>query len=437
MLYLASSNQPLHSSKFNEIMKKITILFAIIISIPAFSADRVVEEFGFPPAYSSIGAAVAAAEDGDRIIIKNRAGNIPWIENITIDKSLQFLSYSNDDFFVVQGNYTISFITDLEVTIVGMRNTSGSILQGSAASGNRAAKVSIIDSWFQDGLISLSSNFFDVQVIGNKIDDGRIVISIGNIIGNEVSGTNTGNSLVRISNSTPTFLGDTCLIVGNRFDYTASTSGDYTLSVRNDQQVVHIKNNYIRYSTWGIDINNGISEPIANQIWNNTFRGESSFFTSTSYGIRVFNTGNNSIWEIMNNAFVVGSLGVSNRRGVSISSPGGDVNVYYNHFSSGYTNPIISGGTFVDLNEFNQTIELNVTDGSFNNAPDVIDGGNPAPLFYDLDLSPNDPGCWGGSYTHQNFFPLHTGAARVYHVKYPFNVRQGNTMNVKAFSFDR
>lgn len=418
-------------------MKQIVLFLGIIMALPGFSADRIVEEFGFPPAYSSIGAAVAAANDGDRIIIKNRAGNIPWIEDITINKSLQFLSYSNDDFFVVQGDYTIDFITGLEVAIVGMRNTSGSILQGSADSGNRAADVSIMDSWFQDGLISLTSSFFDVQVIGNKVDDGQVRISIGNIIGNDIFGENLSSSLIWISNANNTFLGDTCLIIGNRIYSQTSASNASALKVRNDQQVVHIKNNYIRYTTWGIEIENGISEPIANQIWNNTLRGEGSFFTSWSYGIRVFNTGNNSIWELMNNAFDVGGLGMTNRRAINISSPGGDVNVYYNHVSSGYTSPVISGGTFVDLNEINQTIELNQADGTFTNAPNAIDGGNPAPLFYDLDLTPNDAGCWGGSYTHQNFFPLHTGAARVYNVIYPFNVRVGNTMNVKAFSFDR
>jgi hypothetical protein len=58
-------------------------------------------------------------------------------------------------------------------------------------------------------------------------------------------------------------------------------------------------------------------------------------------------------------------------------------------------------------------------------------------VFFDLDLSPGDAGAYGGSFTLNNFFPLHTGAARVYHVIYPFNVRVGNTLDVRAFTFDR
>lgn len=128
---------------------------------------------------------------------------------------------------------------------------------------------------------------------------------------------------------------------------------------------------------------------------------------------------------------------MSNRRGIEVSSPGGQANCYYNHVSSGYTTAIGGAWTFEDLNLINQTIEIDEEDGSFTNAPNAIDGGNPAPLFFDLDLTQNDAGCYGGSFTQDNFFPLHTGAARVYNVVYPFNVRVGNTMNVKAFSFDR
>lgn len=57
---------------------------SIFLSFGTLAADLIVEEFGTAPTYASITAAVAASVDGDRIIIKNRAGDIPWIENITI-----------------------------------------------------------------------------------------------------------------------------------------------------------------------------------------------------------------------------------------------------------------------------------------------------------------------------------------------------------------
>ena len=110
---------------------------------PAY--QRIVEEFGSAPTYPNVASAVAAAVDGDRILVKNRAGDIPWIENITIDKSLQFLSYVDNGFFVVQGTYSIVPATGRQVTIIGMRNTAGGIqaatgssaVRGSARSGRR------------------------------------------------------------------------------------------------------------------------------------------------------------------------------------------------------------------------------------------------------------------------------------------------------------
>src|SRR5436190_9931049 len=103
-------------------MKQLIYSIIFLFSSSAlFSADLIVEEFGSFPTYSSILSAVTASAEGDRIIIKNRAGNVPWIENITVDKSLSFLSYDNNTQFVVQGNYTINKANNREVIIVGMK----------------------------------------------------------------------------------------------------------------------------------------------------------------------------------------------------------------------------------------------------------------------------------------------------------------------------
>jgi hypothetical protein len=53
-----------------------------------------------------------------------------------------------------------------------------------------------------------------------------------------------------------------------------------------------------------------------------------------------------------------------------------------------------------------------------------------------LDLTVNDVGAYGGSYSLSNFYPV-TGSARVYFVKAPRTVLQSGTLNVRANSFDR
>ena len=89
-------------------MKKFT-LQSICVAIIAmaqtmFGADLLVEEFGVAPAYNSIQAAIDASSDGDRIFIKNRTSDIPWVGDVTINKNIELLSYDGQDFFIVQGD---------------------------------------------------------------------------------------------------------------------------------------------------------------------------------------------------------------------------------------------------------------------------------------------------------------------------------------------
>ena len=55
------------------------------------AADLIVQQNGPVGTYSTITSAVAAANDGDQILINNRTDLLPWQENITVNKSLSFL----------------------------------------------------------------------------------------------------------------------------------------------------------------------------------------------------------------------------------------------------------------------------------------------------------------------------------------------------------
>jgi len=422
-------------------MKNATLIIMLFIAIRSFAVDRIVEEFGVSPAFSSINAAVAAAQSGDRIIIKNRAGNIPWIENVTIDKSLEFLSFANNDFFIVQGNYTIQRIFGLQVSIVGMRNTNGSILSGSGVNTSKSAKVNVLDSYFLIGDILLNNDIFDVTVAGCTFMEGRIFIPFGSLIGNDITYSSNSTIPVLITNSSGTsFQNDTCFVVGNRINQTGTgvASNVYTVSIANYGQVCYVYNNYIRTRSRGINLQALPNVAQVSRIWNNTIiGGSSSSINSSTFtnGIYIETSQANASVEIMNNAIIRGTLsGIT--RAISKSSTSTQINVYFNHISPNFSGNVVGTFTFVDNNPVGE-INIDTDTGAIISADNAINGGNPAPQFYDLDLSPNDAGCWGGSYTHANFFPLHTGSARVYNVIYPFNVRVGSTMKVKAFSFDR
>ncbi len=412
-------------------MKPILTLGLLALSLAAQATDRIVEEFGSSPTYPSISAAVAAAVDGDRIVVKNRAGNIPWIEDIAVSKSLQFLSYANNDFFYVQGTYTINAAPGREVTFIGMRNTAGGI-QGSGSGSPRITKVRVIDSYFVNGSITLDLNVFEVDVVGCTLVAGAVSLSFGNVVGCDIDASavsNEGISVVTSASGTPL---DTCAIVGNK----VRSAGYYEgIWVNTALQVVHIRNNYVRHAWMGIQVYGGNPSGVQNLIWNNTIMAVGGQFTT--YGIDLANTSAGSIWEVMNN--VVTTTWSGDNRGINNDSGNqGQINVYFNHVTSAISSSfaVSSGFTFTSNNTINQPITLNA-DGTFNNAPACVNGANPALVFSDLDLSAGDAGAYGGSYTLNNYFPLHTGAARTYLTGHPFNIRQGSTLRVKAVAFDR
>lgn len=411
-------------------MKHLTVTAFTLFAIHASAVDRIVEEFGVPPTYPNIASAVAAAADGDRIIVKNRAGEIPWIENITIDKSLEFLSYANDGYFVVQGTYSIVPANGRVVLINGMRNTAGGVGAGAGSSSIRGTRVRVVDSYFVNGSLNLASNWFDADIVGCTLVNGCVSINFGNVVGNDVDCSQINDEAISVNTTASGAIVDTCAIIGNKVKGRVSYEGIFGSSFG---QIFHIRNNYVQHGWMGIEVYEGPTSTAANLVWNNTVIAYTGQFTT--YGINLANTNSGTIWEIMNN--VVTATWAGTNRGINNDSGNnGQINVYFNHVASGISIPVSPDFTFVGSNTTNQPITLNA-DGTFANAPAAIDGGNPAAPFYDLDLSTGDAGAYGGSYALTNFFPLQSGAARVYMTGHPFNVRQGSTLRVKATAYDR
>ncbi len=413
-------------------MRLLSSLLLSGLALNLLAVDRIVEEFGTPPTYPNIAAAVTAAVNGDRIIIKNRAGEIPWIENITVDKSLEFLNYTDNTFFIVQGNWTITPAVGRVVVIKGMRNTSGSITAtGTGTLGSTVLKV--LDGQFVNGFINAASDAFRADIVGNELQEGYVRVNLGNVVGNSITYTGSAEC-IRIVPVTTAFQGDTCAIIGNRVNSVQTANSWEGIFVNGRAQVYHIRNNWVRHSWMGIEIQGGNTQAIANLVQNNSIQSNAGG-SGTRYGISIANAPANSIWEVMNNA--VGFLYTGTNRGINNDSGNsGQINVYYNHVASGMSIAISTGFTFAGNNTTNQALTFNA-DGTLNNAPGAVNGGNPAAPFYDLDLTIGDAGAYGGSYTMNNFFPLHTGAARVYMTGHPFNLRSGATLRVRANAWDR
>ena len=412
-------------------MKKLLLFVSMVCLSPvSHAADLIVEEFGTFPTYPNITDAVAAAGNGDRIIIKNRAGNIPWIENVTIGKSLQLLSYANDTFFVVQGIYTILDSAGREVSIIGMKNLSGDIKYSASASGTKTTTVNVMNCHLLSGLVNFPNNAYIVNLVLSQLDDGYINLRFGSVIGNQI--TYSGSYAAVTVNTSGSFANDTIPVIGNKLELTA-TSANYVVYWTSTASIFIIRNNLIRHRYMGIFINGCAASPgKQNLIYSNTIQSMSSGFSN--YGIDIANTPAGSIVEVMNN--VIDANG-GNYAGIyKDSGNNGQLDVYYNHADNVFSNPISSGWTFAGNNTVNQPVTLQA-DGRLGSGNAAIDGGNPDPVYSDLDLSAGDAGAYGGSFTLDNFFPQFAGSARVYLLINPFNVRVGSTLNIKAYSFDR
>lgn len=422
----------------NKTMKRLLTLLAIFIAGSTYATDRIVEEWGVSPTYSSIQAAIDAASNGDRILIKNRTGGIPWIEDITIAKTLELLSYDNDVQWIIQGNVLVTAANGRNITILGMRNMSGDLNHTSGSADDRSTHVRVIDCSFEDGGLDLAEDEFIMDVIHTDVTDGQVYNYSGNIIGCDLT-----NTRITCYNSNPHY-GETCKIIGNKITFsTASSSyGTEGINLNSTAYDFEVKNNFIT-ATRGISVERSASDQTF-WIWNNTIRTTASTSTaSTSYGAKGLEIRHNSgigsssgTYEIMNNVIDVYATANATNYGIDIYQQNGDINCYYNIIDSDYS-PEISGNVTLDFN--------NTTTTSFNipgsgippGGSPAIDGANPGAPFFDLDLSTGDAGAYGGSYTLNNFHPLHTGSARIWYVEYPFNVRQGSTLNINADSYDR
>jgi hypothetical protein len=104
----------------------------------------------------------------------------------------------------------------------------------------------------------------------------------------------------------------------------------------------------------------------------------------------------------------------------------------YNYFSNvyGIFFPVVDGTNVINAS--------NTIDNYGGNSPgsSAINGGDPGPKYLDLDLTRNDAGCFGGSYSMWNFTTAETGT-RVLMMRTKRVVYAGQPIDVSAEGVDR
>jgi hypothetical protein len=399
-----------------NVTKHLTLILSFIalaISGKVSAADLVVQESGPVGTYASIGAAVAASTDGDRIIINNTVSGFPWTEDILINKTLTFLSAADNQRFVVQGNYTLQHAPGREITIIGMDNVAGSI-SSNGNGGTSRTLVNIMWCKLSSGNVNVNHDYFELNMASCLIENsGDISFRYGKVIGNQLSNG-------QISVTTDALAGiDSVHIVGN--------TGLERISCNSTSHYLYVSNNSISSTLFseGIGIFNLKVGTGTNVIRNNSIRMD-------GYCIRV-SSGVDGNLLIYNNILV--DFGTADY-GIWIQSVSlSNLVVSYNFIDNSFDNAAISGIVNDGTNTISGSVGLNA-DGS-SSWTGTIDGGNPGTADYDLDLTRNDPGAYGGSYSLDNFFPIDGTSSKVFYLQMPNEILVGGSNSVTGHSFDR
>lgn len=165
----------------------LSVLTGLLFSANSYAADLCVNEAGSGGCYSSITAALAAANDGDRILIQPKTGNAPYVENLNINKSVQLLSNQEGVKWSLTGNITITPAVGRSVSILHMYNTTGNIVASGNSPVGARCKVNIMDCDLANGYINFNYDYFDVNIVSSIIQDGYVALRYGNVIGNSIS----------------------------------------------------------------------------------------------------------------------------------------------------------------------------------------------------------------------------------------------------------
>lgn len=366
-------------------MKKQLLFIALLGFFTSLTsaADLYVRDFGAGGAYSTVSAAITAASDGDRIIIRPKSGGIPYLENLVVNKSLSFVSETNFAKYLIQGNISITPAAGRVITFSNLNLTSG-ITVTAATTGGRAT-VNVFNCAIGGDINTQQSNV-SLYASGNTITSS-IYFTHGRITGN--SCFNIGLSTSATDSSPAT---DDIEIIANVVSYSANAidfnQKNYNFKVLNN----FLTNGYINISA----VKNGGSNEIRNNVVNSTSG-------STYYPIFIsLSTGNTGFISVLNN--VLNYSYTSSSYKIYSASTLASVYAFYNMTSSSF---VTTGVSSQSSNVSNASITVNTSTYTVTGAN--VNAGYPEDDYADIDLTRNDIGNYGGSNSWANYWPTSVG----------------------------
>ncbi|RZJ64566.1 MAG: hypothetical protein EOO50_15295 [Flavobacterium sp.] len=375
----------------------------------ASAADLIVRDGGADGAFSTISAAISQASDGDRIIIRPKVGNLPYQENILVNKSLTFVSEIQGDQYEINGSFTIQTMENRTVTIHDANIVNGNdLLLSGTFTGDRMT-VNVMNCAVADE-IKLDTPGVTANIYGST------AVYINMVHGKAIA--NQSRRIYVLDDTYPMPAESDIYLIANKviFPATGSYVGS-TVSISSSQYTFHVYNNFIQNSLGGP----AIAVPTAktgatNDIMNNFV------YANISPNGNIVNLGATQVCTInvLNNAFDAG-----NYQYLVVASAAPYVVVQYNVMDSSSSNQFQLNGVDVGTNNTNGNYGL-TSDGVVTGTV-LTNAGNPDGSYADLDLSINDVGVHGGSYAWANYWTGQTAKPHVFFLDTPRRVFNGTT----------
>lgn len=421
-------------------MKKIFTILTFLTATSIFATDRYVDpnlsSGNGTTLFTNITSAVAAAVNGDRIIVSSNTYNEA---TLTISKSLKIIPQTAGTTINLNANIIIAGFTGMKFEILGFNlgvySINSNIISGGDYS-NRA-KISIIDCSITS--IDFDKNFYECNIIRNSISQslnfryGNVVLNTVNNISfldedqNNPSGT-TQKTLItnnNISNYIFIYNNDSKLVLANNI----ITNGLYLKRWYSDSSYKNkIVNN--QFSTSGSTqlLVSTINVPVYNLIFSNNV-GNISFYCGGDTGGFA---GTNLNYNTMDSIYL--DLGwyytATSNQGLTTSLfPSNDVNGVFEWSYNGFLLPHSAPAG-------NQPLSFINIAGTNN----IIDAGNPNHDYYDIDLTINDRGTSGGPYSSNNYVPTtnpNNSKAFIFDLDIPTDLFPGQNVNISAKGYHK
>jgi hypothetical protein len=457
-------------------MKKIITLLAILYVINVFATDRLVNpnlsQGNGTTIFTTITSAVAAAVNGDRIIVVSSTYNEA---ELTIDKSLQIIPQTAGTVINFNANIIISGFAGMTLEISGFDLGAYDFKTLDITNGNynNRAKVFILNS--KSFKVLFNKDFYECILINNYFD-GYIAFKHGSVF------RNTAKHILLIDE----FFHDNNQNIGIK-NKIIQNDVSFLIGVFNNDYPFIIANNTFRdlsIKRWSV------ADNVKNEIINNTIKDNASFNVShlnvPKYNLIFSNNLFQGTYYHLNAP--CGDAGGENYNHITISSYPDN----YNNALLGFTNDPFDGayslwfhrpnsswgdefnnptrpasnGCFLwveqgtatntfpkltvpgfvewtyngikfDCNSPDSSSKLTIT---LNLGPnDPIDGGNPNHKYYDIDLTINDRGINGGPYSKLNYNAANPKNSRafIFDLEMPADLFPGQNIEIKAKGYHK